>query len=259
MQTRQGFFTLLALALLTASAFAARAEPDAAPGFDTVEGRFPPPDGFSRLAAAPGSFGAYLRALPLEPGRPPVHLYDGREKGNQSAHAAVIDFDVGARDLQQCADAVMRLRAEYLRAVGRSDEVCFRTAGGERLRFSGRASGWRRYLNRVFAYANTASLARQLAAVDDPLRIEVGDVFVEPAKGGRYGHAVIVVDVAANASGARAFLLAQSYMPAQDIHVLVNPENPKSPWYEATADGALDTPEWRFPPGSLRRFRPGGC
>jgi hypothetical protein len=50
-------------------------------------------------------------------------------------------------------------------------------------------------------------------------------------------------------------LIAQSYMPAQDIHVLVNPAEPRlGPWYRATADGSLVTPEWAFPPGSLTRF-----
>jgi hypothetical protein len=257
MQTQR----VIALATFAALSFAlcARADAPRPAGVDTVEGRFPAPDGFARIADENGGFGSYLRRLPLRPGRPPVHLFDGREKANQAAHVAVVDIDVGDRDLQQCADAVMRLRAEYLRAAGRAAEVCFRTAGGDRLRFTGPPSSWRRYLDRVFAYANTASLARQLAKVDDPSRPEIGDVFVEPAKGGRYGHAVIVVDVAEDARGARRFLLAQSYMPAQEIHVLANPRDPASPWYAAAADGALDTPEWRFPPGSLRRFRPGGC
>lgn len=42
------------------------------------------------------------------------------------------------------------------------------------------------------------------------------------ARGGRFGHAVLVLDVAESASDERVFLIAQSYMPAQDIHVLIN-------------------------------------
>ena len=79
---------------------------------DTIENRFTPPEGFARPAAEDKSFAAWLRGLPLLPGRPKVLLFDGREKGNQDAHDAVVDMDVGNRDLQQCADAVMRLRAE---------------------------------------------------------------------------------------------------------------------------------------------------
>lgn len=58
--------------------------------------------------------------------------------------------------------------------------------------------------------------------------------------------AVIVVDVAENARGQRVFLLAQSFMPAQEIHVLRGPSGERGPWYEARSDGALRTPEWPF-------------
>jgi hypothetical protein len=69
------------------------------------------------------------------------------------------------------------------------------------------------------------------------------------------GHAVLVLDVAENAAGQPVFLIAQSYMPAQDVHVLLNPGEPSlGPWYRAPADDSLETPEWSFPTGSLRRF-----
>jgi hypothetical protein len=48
--------------------------------------------------------------------------------------------------------------------------------------------------------------------------------------------------------------LVQSYLPAQDIELLRNSVAPESPWYIIDGDGPLATPEWRFPPGSLRRF-----
>src|SRR5262245_61823080 len=56
---------------------------------DTIEARFPPPVGFRRTAVADGSFGAYLRALPLRPEGTPVRLHDGRPKRRQDVHAAV--------------------------------------------------------------------------------------------------------------------------------------------------------------------------
>ena len=43
----------------------------------------------------------------------PVLLYDKREKGNQSAHVAVLKLPLEQEDLQQCADSVMRVYAEY--------------------------------------------------------------------------------------------------------------------------------------------------
>jgi hypothetical protein len=269
----------LLLGAVLGAAHPAAAEPayawlsSPAPG-GTVMERIAPPAGFRRLPAPAGSFGAWLRGLPLQPGRPPVHLYDGRLKGNQEAHWAVVRIDVGERDLQQCADAVMRLRAEYLWDAGRRDDIAFRFTSGDRAAWSdwraglrprvqgnrvtwqraqsadGSRANFRRYLDTVFTYAGSASLEKELVRVADPSKIETGDVFIH---GGSPGHAVIVVDVAEAAGGKRAFLLAQSYMPAQEIQILRNPAS-DSPWYEAAASGPLATPEWPFRFEELRRF-----
>lgn len=244
---------------------------------DSIAARFAPPAGYARVALAEGGFGAWLRGLPLLPGRPDVLLFDGTPKGNQTAHVAVIDVDVGERDLQQCADAVIRLRAEYLRQAGRGRDVCFRFTDGEPAAWSrwsaglrpmveGRRTSWvrtakpasgyaafRDYLTAVFRYAGTASLERELRPAD---RVEPGDVFIE---GGFPGHAVIAVDVAESPAG-RAVLLAQGYMPAQQMHVLANPGDPAmSPWYRYDAASALETPEWRFDSGRAMRFSERGC
>jgi len=245
----------------------------------TLAERIAPPAGFRRAPAAPGSFGAWLRGLPLHPGRPPVHLFDGRLKGNQEAHHAVVRLDVGTRDLQQCADAVMRLRAEFLRDRGCDGDIAFRFTSGDRAawtdwrrglrpRIAGNRVTWRpaaaadgsyasfrRYLETVFTYAGSASLAKELEKVEDPAHLAAGDVFIQ---GGFPGHAVLVADVAEDGRGRRAFLLVQSYMPAQEVHVLRNPADPASPWYPARSSGELETPEWRFRYEDLRRF-PGGC
>ena len=233
----------------------------------------PPPAGFTRLPANEHSFGRWLRGLPIRSG--PVHLYDGRLKSNQSAHHAVVIIDVGTKDLQQCADAVIRLRAEYLFAEGLGDQIAFHFTSGDLAEWAKWRDGWRPrvrgskvawattaaknatyacfrgYLDTVFTYAGSASLARELKAADDPQAIKPGDVFI---KGGSPGHAVIVVDVAATAAGERVFLLAQSYMPAQEIHILRNPGSAASPWYPAAATGELRTPEWTFRYEDLRRF-----
>ena len=270
------------LALLLAAP--AAAEPDRAyPWREAVEpaatlaARLPPPPGFVRPPVPPGSFAAWLRGLPLKPGRPQVMLHDGRAKANQAAHHAVLDIDVGRRDLQQCADAAIRLRAEYLFAAGRPEAIRFnftsghpvpfsRWAKGERPVVRGNTVSWtrgarpdgswaslRRYLDVIFRYAGSHSLSRELAPVADPGTVQAGDVFV---RGGFPGHAVIVVDVAHGPRGARAFLLAQSYMPAQDPHVLVNPRDPGlSPWYATGFGATLVTPEWIFASGELRRWR----
>jgi hypothetical protein len=213
----------------------------------TVEDRFAPPSGTTRVAA--GDFGAWLRRLPLLPEDAPVRLYDGTLKPRQDVHAAVVDIDVGARDLQQCADAVMRLRAEYLRARGRP--VVFHPDPGKprELRWDG-GSSFAKFLVRLFADAGTASLAAELRPVRDA--VAPGDVLIQ---GGYPGHAVLVLDAAGAPDGRRFLLLGQSYMPAQSFHVLRNPAG--GVWYDAAAlDGAgLVTPEWRpFFRRDLRRF-----
>ncbi|HMI60483.1 MAG TPA: DUF4846 domain-containing protein, partial [Puia sp.] len=73
----------------------------------------PVPPGFHRIPAESSSFAAWLRTISLKNDRT-VYLFDGRPKRNQDAQFAVLNISVGKQDLQQCADAVMRLRAEYL-------------------------------------------------------------------------------------------------------------------------------------------------
>nr|WP_294859370.1 DUF4846 domain-containing protein [uncultured Fluviicola sp.] len=96
----------------------------------TISTRFLPPDGYERKSADSSSFGFYLRNLPLKKHGSAVHLYNGSLKGNQSAHVAVINMSVGSRDLQQCADAVMRLRGEYLFHNKLYSDIHFRFVSG---------------------------------------------------------------------------------------------------------------------------------
>jgi hypothetical protein len=224
---------------------------------DALSARFQPPPGFTRVTAT--GFGAWLRELPLQPAGSPVLLFDGRPKPRQDVHAAVIAIDIGKRDLQQCADAVMRLRAEYL--WEQRSPVEFHPDPGKArvLRFDPKSADRKRfekYLVGVFADAGSASLQAELMKAKAP--VEPGDVLIQ---GGYPGHAVLVLDVAADEAGHRRLLLAQSYMPAQSIHVLlVDPQHPdKGAWFdEATLDGpiGLVTPEWRpFHRGDVRRFR----
>lgn len=246
----------------------------------TVERSVSAPSGYARFPVAEGSFGAWLRGLPLKPAGASVHLFDGRLKDNQRAHHAVIDIDVGVRDLQQCADAVIRLRAEYLFATGAGDSVCFRFTSGDaapwldwqqgmRPRVEKKRVSWSRksapdssykafrgYLDEVFTYAGTASLRKELAPVKEPAQIEPGDVYIQ---GGFPGHAALVLDVAVAVSGERSFLLGQSFMPAQEIHILGNPSAATGPWYPAAAKGKLVTPEWTFDRSDLRRFGEPSC
>ena len=103
---------------------------------DQLMHRIAPPRGFKRVSVPPDSFAFWLRRLPLKPKGSAVYLYNGQLKFNQRAHMAVVDIDIGKRDLQQCADAVMRLRAEYLYSRGRDRDIHFNFTGGTRVPFS---------------------------------------------------------------------------------------------------------------------------
>lgn len=235
----------------------------------------PTPPGFRRAATRYPRHTEWLRGLPTLPLGSPVRLFDRSLKHNQSAHIAILDMDVGLKNHQQCADAVMRLHAEFLFASHREASICFRATNGTPLLWmdwkagkrpvvKGKQIAWyttgkvdgtwhsfRQYLDFVFVYAGTYSLEKELVtvALTDP--VEPGDVFIQ---GGFPGHAVMVVDVAENDLGQRIFLLIQSYMPAQDIHVLLQPGK-QDPWYPTPVGLRLVTPEWTFSPARRMRFR----
>lgn len=110
-------------------------------------------------------------------------------------------------------------------------------------------------MTNIFMYAGTASLEKELQ--NKNLKdILPGDVLI---KGGFPGHAVIVVDVAVHPeTGDRMFVLAQSYMPAQNIHILKNPDREDlSPWYSvADCNRFVTSPEWTFESSQLKSFEP---
>ena len=63
------------------------------------------------------------------------------------------------------------------------------------------------------------------------------------------------MDVAEDKSGNSIFLLAQSYMPAQQIHILKNFNNSAlSPWYSLKDTDELITPEWEFKAKDRKMF-----
>jgi hypothetical protein len=213
--------------------------------------KIPLPDGYSRIDADKNSFVEWLRNLPLKKSKT-VYLYNGMRKRNQSAQFAVIDISVGNKDLQQCADAVMRLRAEYLYSQKRFSEIIFRDNKNHEYKLGAIVDRkhFDCYLENVFAMCGTLSLEKQLKNIHKTNDLQPGDVLI---RGGSPGHAMMVVDVAVNKFGKKIYLLAQSYMPAQDIHIVINPMNKNSPWYELN-DGIISTPEYVFESGHFKTW-----
>jgi hypothetical protein len=227
----------------------------------TVSSRFNLPDGYSYSQEQENSWGSFLRSLPLKPDGSEVKTYRGEIKPNYQTYLAVVDLPIGTKDLHQCADAVMRLRAEYLFSQARFNEITFRQASGKTLFYSTWLAGktpdktnlWT-YLETVFNTCNTSSLNQQLKSKSLE-RLAIGDVFITgPPPGHSFGHAVIVVDKCVDNNGKLKFMLAQSYMPAQEIQILDNPSNPGCPWYDLDFGTSLETPEWDFTASQLKSF-----
>ena len=212
----------------------------------------PLPAGYKRRPVAAHSFAAWLRALPLKKDRT-VYLFNGQPRANQAKPFAVVDISTGNKDLQQCADVVMRLRAEYLYAEQQFAAIDFTDNNQHHYRLPANPSraAFMQYLENVFAFCGTASLEKQLTPLKNMQELEAGDVLI---KGGSPGHAMLLADLAVNDSGDIIYLLVQGYMPAQDMHIVNNPLQPAlGPWFSAK-DDPIETPDWRFTKKQWRKW-----
>jgi hypothetical protein len=249
---------------------------DASSSIRRLDGSIAPPSGYARVAASSdSSFAAWLRGLPLRASGTPVKSYAGKvlHEASDSRIAAVAEIDCGTADLQQCADSAIRMHAEWLWSRGDKARIGYhflsgdlatysRYAAGERPSVDGNKVVWkpsakpadsratfRSYLDMVFMYASTISLAKESSAVDRS-DLAPGDFFIHA---GSPGHAVVILDLAASSSGDRVALLGQGYMPAQDFQVLAS-DTAGSPWFAMDGD-EVATPFWDpFPWSALHRF-----
>ncbi|MES2425647.1 MAG: DUF4846 domain-containing protein [Bacteroidota bacterium] len=219
---------------------------------DDVLTRFKTPAGFTQQKNDLGSFGQWLQKLPLKPVGTPTKTYNGAIAKTDEYTAAVVDMSVGTQDLQQCADAVMRLRGEYLYHQKKYNDISFNFVSGFKCDYMHYANGYRyknsqwvliskkdysyptflKYMTLVFSYAGTLSLEKELKPVPNVNEIKTGDVFIH---GGSPGHCFIVMNVVENAAHKKQFLLAQSFMPAQNIQIL----QAGSPWFSLDKPGYI--------------------
>lgn len=244
---------------------------------NTIKGRFREPESYRWIKEKPNSFGYFLENFPLKKYGSPILKYDGSEIAPQNLHEAIFDIDTGTKDLQQCADAVIRLRAEYLFKNKRFEEINFHFTNGDLMTWNDYKNGtrafvtgnsvqfrkteslndsyvnFRQYLDLIFNYAGTISLNKESNAVQKTSDLKTGDFLITP---GSPGHVVFIVGVSENAAGKKLFLLAEGFTPAQSIHVLKNPFDPQiSPWYELDVNAAeTKTARYIFAPTNFRRF-----
>jgi len=212
----------------------------------------------------------FLQHLPIIDG--PILNYKGNPVPYQQKHTAIINYDVGTKDLQQCADALMRLRAEYLFEQHRYHEIGFHFVNGLLYKWDEYCRGikvapagndiklikampspythesLRKYLDVVYNYASTISLAKELKKTSD---FAAGAVVIHP---GSPGHCFIIIDEATDGDGEKVFKLAEGYSPAQSIYVLSNPIEPEiSPWYHLHK-GTITTSSCKFIDYEMRSF-----
>lgn len=200
-------------------------------------GDIPAPLGYSRVEANEGSYTAYLRNLPLKKAGAKIQLFTRGNANLQWLGTAVIDNPL-LSNYEQCADVTMRLRAEYLWQTGRYSEISFRDVNGKNMRYKGGSSrkAFESYMRKVYGMCSTFSVFHETKPRSIQ-EVQPGDVLVYPARPGRkYGHAVIVVDVARNASGKVAIMCAEGNTPARDQHIVRNLNPIDNPWFFFDAD-----------------------
>ena len=218
-----------------------------------IETKFIPPSGYERIYN--DEYSKFLRQLPLKTENI-VLYYDGGKKPNYQTYAAVFNYDIGNKDLHQCADAAIYLNAMFNYQVGDWYKIKYRANSGKLMAYTSFAyakkkNSFKSYLEYVWAWAGTWSLEKYDTFRIDIKDIKPGDIFIQ---GGSPGHSITVVDVIQNDVGNKKYMLAQSYMPAQEQHILFNPEKESSVWYDLNDEEIIVTPDWDFWKTDLRRF-----
>ncbi len=234
------------------------------------------PKGYNRVSAENGSFAQFLRDYQLKENGAKVLLYDGKEKSNQASAMAVFALPLEAKDLQQCADSIMRVYAEYYLSIKQYDKICFgysdgfkaeyaKWIEGNRISVSNSGTKWvkkaekdesyesfQEYMRMVFAYAGIWTMKDESSSVSLG-EAQIGDVFFDTKDGGRVA---MIVDMCQGEDGRTAYLLASGGKPAQEFELLVNPLHPDDPWYyEEEIVAQVDTPEFTYKSDSLRRLK----
>jgi len=235
------------------------------------------PEGFTRVPYAEGSFQKYIQDYKLKAFDAQIINYDGNPYVYQSGHVGILEVPVPSNGLQQCADALIRLRAEYLWESNRKADIGFKFTSGHYCSWTKYSEGYRpkvrgnkvtfhktasadtseanfyKYLNLIYMYSGTQSLYDELPKVKHIEEVQVGDMLIYP---GSPGHVVMIADVAINAAGEKLFILAQGNTPAQSVHILKNlTASDINPWYALSIGAYLEIPTYYFNKIQFVRFK----
>lgn len=149
------------------------------------------PEGYKRVVSPKGSFQAYLQNYKLKAYGSKIINYDGTAYFWQKGHVGILDISVPKNGLQQCADALIRIRSEHLWDQDRKVEIGFNFTSGHYCSWSKYADGYRpkingnkvsfhktasanhsktnfyKYLNLIYTYSGTLSLYHELPKIND--------------------------------------------------------------------------------------------
>ncbi len=243
----------------------------------TIKSRVNVPEGYTRVAYPKGSFHEYLRNYILKPFGTKIINYDNSEYYWQFGHIGVLEIPVPKNGLQQCADALIRIRSEYLWNNVRKEEIGFNFTSGHYCSWSKYAEGYRpkingnkvtfyktatknyskenfyKYLNLVYMYSGTLSLYNELTRIGSAKNLKIGDMLI---KGGSPGHIVMICDEVVNNKGDKLYLLFQGNTPAQSVHLVKNLEDSTiSPWYKLEKDAIIPVSNYTFGSSKFVRFK----
>lgn len=240
----------------------------------TLQERVNPPKGYKRTKAKKGSLAEFLRNYKLKKSTGVVKTWDGKKRSDQTGVQAVFKLPLAKENLQWAAGTVLRLYGEYLWTGGKFDKLSFQLRDGFKAEYARWREGFRirmgatgaiwvnggaldesranfeKYMHSVLLYTSAASLEKETEKIKKA-ELEIGDIFLQT---GTNTDAAVVVDVCENEAGEKAFLLAKGGQPAQQFHLLKNPEHEEDPWYYVEEmKYPLKTPEGSFEKGTLRR------
>ena len=243
----------------------------------TISSRVRVPKGYKRVQYPHGSFQEYLRHYKLKPFGCKIINYDDSEYYWQSGHIGILDISVPKNGLQQCADALIRIRSEYLWDTNRKDEIGFEFTSGHFCSWRTYAEGFRpkvkgnkvsfhkmasknhskenfyKYLNLIYMYSGTLSLFNELPKINNVSNLKIGDMLI---KGGSPGHIIMICDEVVNDKGEKLFLLFQGNTPAQSVHLVKNLEDSDlSPWYTLQKDAIIPVSNYTFGSSNFVRFK----
>jgi hypothetical protein len=209
---------------------------------NTISSFFNAPKGYTRISVTKNSFEAWIRNLPLKPPQSPVLDFRGKifKSKDDTTVAAVVDWKISNRRLDQCMDILIRFYAEYLWENDLHDKLILPLPGGQFIKWKDWENGFRpkfkginfdliksekynptkdnydRFLNLVFAETHTQQFYYAYPAIDKK-NVQGGDFIV---KKGIKGHAVMIVDIAQNSDGNMIALIGQGDTPACEFYLL---------------------------------------